>query len=486
MKLKGPSKMAPFWMRLDTSWLPFADAATPELPMRRLLRLSLFQVTVGLALALMIGTLNRVMIVELRVSAALVSFMIAVPLLLAPARAIIGFRSDHHRSAFGWRRVPFIWFGTLGQFGGFAIMPFALIVLSGHVRTHIGPTIGHIGAALAFLMVGLGMHTVQTAGLALATDLAPEAARPKVVAMLSSGLLVGMIGGALIYGFLLTPFSLVRLIQVLQGTAAITMILNGVAMWKQEPRRSDAEVAALTATAGERTLRHAWMLFRTQPRAIRRLVAIGLGTLAFSMQDILLEPYGGQILHLAVGQTTALTAMLAAGAGIAFALGGKRLARGADPYRLAAFGTIIGLFAFCAVIFSSPLNLAPLFAAGVFLVGLGGGLFLLGTLSDAMGRVVGGMSGLALGAWGAVQALAAGCAIATAGLLRHLVGALAQSGAFGPAINSPAAGYLAVYEVEIVLLFITLIAIGPLVRRDEPNPMIAKTSRPTRSLTAQL
>ncbi|OZB40644.1 MAG: MFS transporter [Acidiphilium sp. 34-60-192] len=449
--------MAPFWMRLDASWLPFADAATPELPMRRLLRLSLFQVTVGLALALMIGTLNRVMIVELRVSAALVSLMIAVPLLLAPARAIIGFRSDHHRSAFGWRRVPFIWFGTMGQFGGFAIMPFALIVLSGHVRTHIGPAIGDIGAALAFLMVGLGMHTVQTAGLALATDLAPEAARPKVVAMLSSGLLVGMIGGALIYGALLTPFSLVRLIQVLQGTAAITMILNGVAMWKQEPRRSDAQVAVLTATAGERTLRHAWTLFRTQPRA-----------------------------HLAVGQTTALTAMLAVGAGIAFVFGGKRLARGADPYRLAALGAIIGLFAFCAVIFSSPLNLPPLFAAGVFLVGLGGGLFLLSTLSDAMGRVVGGMSGLALGAWGAVQALAAGCAIATAGLLRHLVGALAQSGALGPAINGQASGYLAVYEVELLLLFITLIAIGPLVRRDEPGQIIAKTSRPARSLSAQL
>ncbi len=486
MKLKSPSKMAPFWMRLDASWLPFADAATPELPMRSLLRLSLFQVTVGLALALMIGTLNRVMIVELRVSAALVSLMIAVPLLLAPARAIIGFRSDHHRSAFGWRRVPFIWFGTMGQFGGFAIMPFALIVLSGHVRTHIGPAIGDIGAALAFLMVGLGMHTVQTAGLALATDLAPEAARPRVVAMLSSGLLVGMIGGALIYGALLTPFSLVRLIQVLQGTAAITMILNGVAMWKQEPRRSDSQVAALTTTAGERTLRHAWTLFRTQPRAIRRLVTIGLGTLAFSMQDILLEPYGGQILHLAVGQTTALTAMLAVGAGIAFVFGGKRLARGADPYRLAALGAIIGLVAFCAVIFSSPLNLPPLFAAGVFLVGLGGGLFLLGTLSDAMGRVVGGMSGLALGAWGAVQALAVGCAIATAGLLRHLVGALAQSGALGPAINGQASGYLAVYEVELLLLFITLIAIGPLVRRDEPGQIIAKTSRPARSLSAQL
>ncbi|MDX5932135.1 hypothetical protein [Acidiphilium acidophilum] len=55
-------KMTPFWMKLDTSWLPFADAATPELPMRRLLRLSLFQLTVGMSAALMIGTLNRVMI----------------------------------------------------------------------------------------------------------------------------------------------------------------------------------------------------------------------------------------------------------------------------------------------------------------------------------------------------------------------------------------------------------------------------------------
>ncbi|MDE2328038.1 MAG: PucC family protein, partial [Rhodospirillales bacterium] len=81
-------------MRLDASWLPFANAATPELPLPRLLRLSLFQLTVGLAAALLIGTLNRVMIVELHVAAALVSSMIALPLLLAPARALIGFRSD--------------------------------------------------------------------------------------------------------------------------------------------------------------------------------------------------------------------------------------------------------------------------------------------------------------------------------------------------------------------------------------------------------
>ena len=112
-------------------FLPFADAATPELPLGRLLRLSLFQVSVGMALALLNGTLNRVMIVELGVPTWLVSLMVALPLVFAPFRALIGFKSDTHRSVLGWRRVPYIWMGTLLQFGGFAIMPFALLVLTG-------------------------------------------------------------------------------------------------------------------------------------------------------------------------------------------------------------------------------------------------------------------------------------------------------------------------------------------------------------------
>ena len=91
------------WSRVGTRFLPFADAASPELPLPRLLRLSLFQVSVGLALALLNGTLNRVMIVELDAPAWLVSAMIALPIVFAPLRALVGHRSDHHASALGWR-----------------------------------------------------------------------------------------------------------------------------------------------------------------------------------------------------------------------------------------------------------------------------------------------------------------------------------------------------------------------------------------------
>jgi BCD family chlorophyll transporter-like MFS transporter len=455
------------WGQLGPRFLPFADAATADLPLGRLLRLSLFQVSVGMATVLLNGTLNRVMIVELGVPTWLVALMVSLPLAFAPFRALVGFRSDTHRSVLGWRRVPYIWIGTLLQFGGLAIMPFALIVLSGD--THGPVAFGQAGAALAFLLVGAGLHTTQTAGLALATDLAPPESRPRVVALLYVMLLVGMVASALAFGALLARFDQIRLIQVIQGTALATMILNLVALWKQEPRDPSR-----TAPGRPRpSFREAWRAFSRDGHSGRLLVAVGLGTAAFSMQDILLEPYGGQILHLTVGATTALTALLASGTLAGFALAARSLGRGADPHRLAAYGALAGLAAFPAVIFAAPLESALLFRAGTVLIGFGGGLFAVGTLTAAMSLAQSGQSGLALGAWGAVQATAAGTAIALGGAIRDAVAGLAVQGTLGPALTSPAAGYSAVYHIEIVLLFAALAAIGPLVRpaRGDRRPL---------------
>jgi MFS transporter, BCD family, chlorophyll transporter len=451
-------KLARGWSMVSPRFLPFADAATAELPLPRLLRLSLFQVSVGMALVLLNGTLNRVMIIELGVPSWLVALMVSLPLLFAPFRAMIGFRSDHHRSYLGWKRVPYIWFGTLLQFGGLAIMPFALIVLSGDAN---GPLwIGYAASALAFLLVGAGLHTTQTAGLALATDLAPEASRPRVVAFLYVMLLLGMVASALIYGSALANFSELRLIQLIQGAAVATMVLNCVALWKQEARKPSA-----TAPDSEQpSFRDAWASFRKGGRSSRVLVAVGLGTAAFSMQDILLEPYGGEVLKLGVGATTALTALLAMGTLAAFTLAASLLGRGADPYRLAGYGALAGIVAFATIIFSGPLGSPLIFRVGTMLIGFGGGLFGVGTLTGAMALAGSGNSGLALGAWGAVQASATGIAIALGGAIRDAVASLAQADLLGPALTGRSVGYAAVYHLEIFLLFVTLIAIGPLVR----------------------
>jgi BCD family chlorophyll transporter-like MFS transporter len=458
------------WSTLGPQYLPFADAASADLPWSRLLRLGLFKVTMGFTLALMVGTLNRVMIFELGVAAWLVSLMLALPLLVAPFRAITGFQSDVHVSAFGWRRVPYMWGGTLIQFFGLAVMPFALLVLSGGGAVATPDWVGQGAAAVSFLMVGAGLQTSQTAGLALATDQATEATRPRVVALMYVMLLLGSVLGGIVFGLLLADFSPQRLVQVVQGTALAVLCLNFIALWKQEPRNRERALAMKTQKSPP--FRQVWGRFIQNKRARRFLWATGLGTMAFNMQDVVLEPYGGEILHLSVGATSALTALLAGGALTGFVLAGRSLSRGIDPLRLAAYGAVFGLPAFSAVIFAAPMDASWLFRVGAFGIGFGGGLFAVGTLLAAMRMEEGGFVGMALGAWGAVQAVAAGLSMFIGGALRDSVSHLATEGALGTALASPVTGYSAVYHLEMLLLFVTLVAVGPLVgpRRATPVP----------------
>jgi BCD family chlorophyll transporter-like MFS transporter len=288
-------------------------------------------------------------------------------------------------------------------------------------------------------------------------------------------MLVGMAGSAIVFGLVLRAFSEVRLIQVIQGAAVVTVVLNSIAIWKQEGRNSPLVLDAQRAGFAE-----AWNLFTRDSRTRRRLLAIALGTAGFSMQDILLEPYGGKILGLPVGATTSLTAMLAVGGGLGLMLAARRLNLGADPHRIAGYGALIGVVAFAFVMFAAPLESAEVFGIGVGLIGFGGGFFAHGGLTASMAAARPEERGLALGAWGAAQATAAGLAIALSGFINDAVGALAVTGALGEALTDPVAGYCAVYGIEILLLLAAIIAIGPLSRKTphpaEANPFCGSPS----------
>lgn len=446
------------WASLGSRYLPFADVATPDLPLGRLFRLSLFQVSVGASLVLLVGTLNRVMIVELGVPASLVGIMLALPIVFAPFRALVGHRSDTHRSALGWRRVPFLWKGTIYQFGGFAMMPFALLVLAGKGASADAPAwIGQGAAAMAFLMVGAGVHIVQTAGLALATDLTPEESHPRVVGLMYVMLLLGMIVSALAFGAALRDFNPGRLVQVIQATALLVVFLNVVSMWKQEPRRRGAADAAPEPSFAE-----TWARFSGTDRTLQHLAVVGIGTLAFGMADVLLEPFGGQILAMSVSATTTLTALFAFGGLLGFWVASHVIAKGADAYSTARFGALFGVPSFCAVIFAAPLEFPALFVAGNFGIGFGAALFSHGTLTATMRRAPSDQAGLALGAWGSVQATAAGAAIGLSGVLRDVITTVldAAGGAWSGA--AAAGGYVAVYALEIALLVVAVAAMLPL------------------------
>jgi BCD family chlorophyll transporter-like MFS transporter len=268
-------------------------------------------------------------------------------------------------------------------------------------------------------------------------------------------LLVGMIGSALGFGGFLADFTPGRLVQVIQGAALATVVLNAVALWKQEARRRGA---VQQAPAREFGFKEAWLQFSQGKNTIRRLMAVGLGTMAFSMEDVLLEPYGGQILHLTVGGTTKLTATLALGGLFGFGLASRVLGRGFDPFRMACYGALVGLPAFAAVILAAPMNSPMLFGLGTFLIGFGAGLFGHGTLTATMQCAPKSQTGLALGAWGAVQASAAGVSIALGGIIRDLV-----AGTW-PGLGA-ATAYDCVYSLELVLLVVTLMTMLPLLRR---------------------
>ena len=438
---------------ISSRFLPFADVATEDLPLSRLLRLSLFQITVGMALVLMVGTLNRVMIVELQVPASLVAGMLALPVLFAPFRAFVGFRSDNYKSALGLRRLPYIWKGSMLQFGGFAIMPFALLVLSGYGEAIDAPRwIGLSSAALSFLLVGAGMHIVQTVGLALATDLVPEEDQPKVVGLMYVMLLLGMIVSAFILGALLENYTPGRLIRVIQGCAVITIVLNGIAMWKQESRNRSR---ALKPKSDARFI-DAWKQMIARIGMARLLAVIALGTAGFGMADVLLEPFGGQVLSMSVAQTVRLTVVLALGTLLGFGLASYWLGRNSNPLDVVSMGAFLGFIAFTLLVISSITVSIITLVAATLLAGFGAGLFGHGTLTMTMRSAPKEQIGLSLGAWGAVQTTSAGIAIAIGGVIRDIIHAGSSASA------ESALPYAAVFTFEAVLLVLALAVVLPL------------------------
>ena len=229
--------------------------------------------------------------------------------------------------------------------------------------------------------------------------------------------------------------------------------------------RAEQSVADKAAGAPQPSFADTWSRFVSAGTATRLLIALGLGTAGFTMQEILLEPYGGQVLGLTVAETTRLTAIWAFGSLVAFGLTAYLLSHGGNSYRIALSGSLVGIVAFVAVIAADPLASPLIFRLGALLIGFGGGLFSVGTLTAAMAMARGGQSGLALGAWGAIQATCYGIAVGLGGALRDIFTALNPFAALGMGWSGPVVGYTVVYGLEVLLLIATLFVLLPLAWR---------------------
>jgi MFS transporter, BCD family, chlorophyll transporter len=269
---------------------------------------------------------------------------------------------------------------------------------------------------------------------------------------------------------LLQDYTPGRLIQVIQGCAVVTIVLNGIAIWQQEAR--DRTRAA--APRNDLPFLQAWGRLAARPGMIRLLAVIALGTAGFGMADVLLEPYGGQVLAMTVAETTRLTVVLAGGSLIGFALASWWLQNGATPIGMALLGAAVGAPAFALIILSAELASAPLLMAATLVAGFGAGLFGHGTLTASMRAAPREQIGLALGAWGAVQTTAAGLAIVCGGVIRDLVIGT-HAGA------ATASAYIPVFALEAGLLLLALLVAMPLrkgVASAVPQPTSLATKAP--------
>ncbi|GAB4155008.1 MAG: BCD family MFS transporter [Roseiflexaceae bacterium] len=413
----------------------------------QVLRLGLFQFGMGLSLAPLVGTLNRVLIDELRIPAGAVGFLIAIHYFVSPVRALIGYESDRKRAAGRWR-TPYIVLGAMLTYGGLATAPFSLIVLG---TSSLPFWLGMVICTLIFTLYGIGVNIVETTYLALVGDITPQRQRGQVLAVLWMLLVLGTVVSSIVVGSILVEYSHMALIRVMQGSAVLFIGLTLISLVGREKMRPDGTLINVNETVQVRmslgeSLRTLW----NQPLLRALFGVLFVATLAFSTHDVLLEPYGGQVLQMSVSATTQLTALWGVAMIAAIVVAGALLFRGRSPVLPILLGVVVGGLGFLTISLAGQFMQVGFFRFGVMLIGAGRGMFIVGSIALVMSLADGAHTGLFVGLWGVMQALAQGFGTIGGGFARD-----AAQHSFG----NVAVGYLSVYATSFGLLVLTLLFI---------------------------
>lgn len=411
-------------------------------------RLAAFPLAYGLTGALIGGTLNRVMIADLGVSATLVVTVFAIPLLLAPARVWFGHRSDSHAIR-GRRRVPYLLAGAaVAALGLLAIVQTA-------VRLPASGTVLAVALAAAFLVYGLGRALAHNSFQALVADRFGTAGRGRAMTAYEVSTLLGVVLGAAALGAALARYDPGRLVMVSLGVAVTVLGLTLVAALGQERPRTAPTDTAEGARAGRQEAAPLGRVVRdyvlADPQARRFFVVVVLTFVGTLAQDVLLEPFAAQVLGLSLGDTTRLTAFWGIGVLAAMLLSVTVLLPTMGQARLLHFGIIASMGVFGALIAvavsGDPAPLRPVVA----LLGLGTGLAAAGLLAGVAAFTTAARAGLLLGVWAVANMVGHALGSILGGLV--VDGVRAVSG-------SVTAAYVSVFALEIVALGIALVVFG--------------------------
>lgn len=397
-------------------------------------RLGAFPIAYGLSGVLIGGTLNRVMIAELKLPATLVALLFALPLLVSPLRLWFGYRSDGF-PVFGRRREPYLLLGALLIGGGVAA------IANWTVRTAATPAVFVPGAVLAFLLYGVGRNLAHNTYQALLAEKFSGSVRARAVTLYEVVTLLGSVMGAGALGKALEHYDPARLVAVANVVAVVIVVLACVAVPGQEARAAGAANAetARGKPFGEVVRDYVW----ADPQVRRLFIVVictFIGTLA---QDVLLEPYGALVLGMSVGATTRLTMFWGLGVLAAMLLSGLWLLRVLGPLRLMRIGLGVSIAVFSAVAAVGLAGAPGLFRWLVLVMGFGTGLAGAGMLGSVVEFTTPVRAGLLMGVWG------------VANMLGHAAGSLMGGivvDTMRLATGSALAAYTALFAFEVAML----------------------------------
>jgi BCD family chlorophyll transporter-like MFS transporter len=327
-------------------------------------------------------------------------------------------------------------------YGGLACAPFALILLGGNGALPFWAAF--IVCIFIFLAYGIGINIVETVYLALVSDITPPESRGKVLSFLWMMLILGTVVSAVIVSRLLIDYSHARLIQVMQGSAIWFVILTAIALWKQEQLNPDGTLKSTLESVRVRLTLWESLRALSGQRLLKALFGIiFVATMAFATHDVLLEPYGGQVLGMSISSTMQLTALWGVTTIIGVLSAALFLWRKQAPVVLIGMGCTTGVLGFGLVAFAGIDASVRVFQLGVAMISIGRGLFLVGSVILVMSLTDTGHAGLLLGVWGIVQGIAQGIGTIGGGIVRDV--AQSQTG-------NVAIGYSVVYATSLLLL----------------------------------
>jgi len=408
----------------------------------QIFRLGLVQACIGAVVVLMTATMNRVMVVELALPATvpgvLVALHFAVQLYLRP-------RLGHGSDTAG-ARTPWIIGGMATLAAGGIGVALSIPVMAS------APALGVALAAVAFVVLGAGVSAAGTPLLALISEHAHPWQRAGAAAVTWILMIVGFIITTATAGSLLDPFGFERLLMITVGVGAVAITVTTLTLFGLERTLGERQVpepigASERGAAFKDALATVW----SEPVARTFAVFVFVAMLAYSAQDLILEPFGGIAFGLTAGETTRLAGMQHGGVLVGMIVTAIVGARVGALRLWAAAGCAASSVMFVLLAVSPVFASVDTFRAIVFLLGLANGVFAIGAIGSMMaltGDAKDGRAGLRLGVYGAAQAVAYAVGVSVGGAGVDVARAL---------LGSPIRGYAAVFSVEAALFVVAAV-----------------------------